>query len=66
MKTSTGYATVGATVHAVSMMRRHLPTSIAIKASGGIRTFTAAQEMIAAGASRLGCSASVEIVRESH
>ncbi|MBL7718383.1 MAG: deoxyribose-phosphate aldolase [Flavipsychrobacter sp.] len=65
MKTSTGYAQVGATVDAVKLMRRHLPDTIAIKASGGIRTFAFAKELIAAGATRLGCSASMEIVRES-
>lgn len=64
MKTSTGYAEVGATVHAVELMRRHLPDSIQIKASGGIRTYAFAKELIAAGATRLGCSASVNIVKE--
>lgn len=65
MKTSTGYAETGATVHAVELMRKHLPDTIAIKASGGIRTFAFAKELIAAGATRLGCSASMEIVKES-
>ena len=66
MKTSTGYANAGATVHAVELMRKHLPAHIAIKASGGIRTFTFAKELIDAGASRLGCSASMQIVKESN
>jgi deoxyribose-phosphate aldolase len=64
LKTSTGYAEKGASVHAVELMRRHLPASIQIKASGGIRSYTFARELTAAGATRLGCSASVEIVRE--
>jgi deoxyribose-phosphate aldolase len=64
LKTSTGYAERGASVHAVELMRRHLPASIQIKASGGIRSYTFAKELIAAGAGRLGCSASVEIVQE--
>jgi len=64
-KTSTGYASSGASVHAVRLMREHLPSHIEIKASGGIRSFAAAQEMIAAGATRIGCSASVQIVREA-
>lgn len=66
MKTSTGYAETGATVHAVSLMRKHLPAHIGIKASGGIRNFKFASELIAAGATRLGCSASMQIVKESY
>ncbi|WP_276481871.1 deoxyribose-phosphate aldolase [Paraflavitalea pollutisoli] len=62
VKTSTGYAEKGASVAAVQLMRQHLPSSIQIKASGGIRTFEFAQELVAAGATRLGCSASVAIV----
>lgn len=57
VKTSTGYATQGATVHAVQLMRDNLPEDIAIKASGGIRTFAFAQELLAAGATRIGTSA---------
>ncbi len=64
VKTSTGYAEKGATVAAVQLMRRHLPQNIQIKASGGIRTLAFAEELIAAGATRLGCSASVAIVKE--
>lgn len=62
LKTSTGYATEGATVHAVTLMRSHLDKTIAIKASGGIRHRDAALAMLHAGASRLGTSASVQIV----
>ena len=64
MKTSTGYAEVGATTHAVKLMRKHLPDKIQIKASGGIRDYAFAKELIDAGATRLGCSASVAIVSE--
>ena len=63
LKTSTGYAEKGATVEAVRLMRKHLPANIRIKASGGIRTYAFAKELIAAGADRLGASASVEIVK---
>jgi len=63
LKTSTGYAEKGATVEAVRLMRAHLPPEIKIKASGGIRTAALAQQLIDAGADRLGCSASVEIVK---
>ncbi len=61
MKTSTGYAEHGASVHAVQLMRASLPEEIQIKASGGIRTFAFAEELIAAGATRIGASASVAI-----
>lgn len=63
MKTSTGYAERGATVEAVELMRKHLPAGVRIKASGGIRQAGFARQLIAAGADRLGCSASVEIVK---
>lgn len=62
LKTSTGFAEKGASVEAVSLMRQHLPARIQIKASGGIRTYAFAKELIDAGATRLGCSAGVEIV----
>lgn len=65
MKTSTGYAARGATVEAVQTMRRLLPEQIAIKASGGIRTYSFALELIAAGATRLGTSAGVQLMAES-
>lgn len=63
MKTSTGYAEKGATIEAVKMMREHLPLNIQIKASGGIRDFDFAQKLVDAGATRLGCSAGVAIVK---
>jgi deoxyribose-phosphate aldolase len=63
LKTSTGYAEKGATVEAVRLMRQHLPAGIRIKASGGIRTYAFAKALIEAGADRLGCSASVEIIK---
>ena len=62
LKTSTGYAEKGASIEAVALMRKHLPEHIKIKASGGIKTSAFAQALIKAGASRLGCSASVAIV----
>jgi len=64
MKTSTGYAEKSASVHAVQLMRMHLPAGVKIKASGGIRRYGFAKELIDAGAERLGCSASVSIVKE--
>jgi deoxyribose-phosphate aldolase len=58
VKTSTGFhKSGGATVHAVQLMRATVGDSIGVKASGGIRTRELALEMIDAGASRLGTSA---------
>jgi deoxyribose-phosphate aldolase len=62
VKTSTGYASSGASVHAVSLMRKNLPPHVQIKASGGIRTAAFAQELMDAGATRIGCSSGVAIV----
>jgi deoxyribose-phosphate aldolase len=64
LKTSTGFAEKGATIEAVKTMRENLPEHVQIKASGGIKTFEFAKQLIAAGATRLGCSASVAIVEE--
>lgn len=64
LKTSTGYAEKGATPEAVALMRKHLPAAVQIKASGGIRTYAFAQQLIEAGATRLGCSNSVNIIKE--
>lgn len=65
LKTSTGFAEKGATVHAVQLIRKHLPARIGIKAAGGIKSYKFAMELIEAGATRLGCSASMQIIRES-
>jgi deoxyribose-phosphate aldolase len=64
MKTSTGYAEKGASVSDVKLMRSHLPGHIRIKASGGIRHYAFAKDLIEAGADRLGCSASLQILDE--
>lgn len=63
VKTSTGYAEKGATLEAVQLMRQHLPSAIGIKASGGIKTYEFAKQLVDAGATRLGCSASIAIVK---
>ena len=62
LKTSTGYAEKGATVEAVKLFRLHLPDQVQIKASGGIRDYVFAKQLIDAGATRLGCSAGVAII----
>jgi deoxyribose-phosphate aldolase len=64
MKTSTGYSEKGASISDVQVMRSHLPSGIQIKASGGIRHYAFARDLINAGATRLGCSASLQIVEE--
>ena len=63
LKTSTGYAEKGASVEAVSLFRLHLPAHVQIKASGGIRDYAFAKQLIDAVATRLGCSAGVAIVQ---
>lgn len=63
LKTSTGYAEKGATVEVVALFRKHLPKFVQIKASGGIRSYEFAKALIDAGATRLGTSSGVAIVK---
>ncbi len=65
VKTSTGFGPGGATVEDVALMRRIVGPEMGVKASGGIRDQKTAQEMVSAGATRLGASASVAIVKGS-
>ena len=62
VKTSTGFGPGGATVEDVTLMRRTVGPSMGVKASGGVRTLEDLKKMVAAGASRVGASASVKIV----
>ena len=62
VKTSTGFSSAGATVYDVALMREAVGPDMGVKASGGIRTQTDVEEMIAAGATRIGASAGVSIV----
>jgi deoxyribose-phosphate aldolase len=62
VKTSTGFGPGGATVHHVALMRKTVGRSMGVKASGGVRDLEGAREMIRAGATRIGASASVKIV----
>jgi deoxyribose-phosphate aldolase len=62
VKTSTGYASGGATVYDVALMREAVGPRMGVKAAGGIRTAEDVQDMIAAGATRIGASAGVRIV----
>jgi deoxyribose-phosphate aldolase len=63
VKTSTGFASGGATVEAVQLIRKTIGCGPGIKASGSIRDRATAEAMLAAGATRLGTSASVAIVQ---
>lgn len=63
VKTSTGFGPGGATVEDVALMRRLVGAEMGVKASGGVRTCEDLQKMQAAGASRIGASASVAIVK---
>jgi deoxyribose-phosphate aldolase len=65
VKTSTGFGPGGATVEDVALMRHVVGPKIGVKAAGGIRSYEDAQKMIAAGASRIGASASVKIMQEA-
>ncbi len=62
VKTSTGYAKGGATIFDVALMRETVGPRMGVKAAGGIRTVEDVQDMIAAGATRIGASAGVSIV----
>jgi len=64
VKTSTGFSGTGATVEVVELIRTLLPKKIKIKASGGIKTRSQAESLIAAGADRIGTSSSLQIVGE--
>lgn len=63
VKTSTGFSKGGATESDVALMRRVVGDRMGVKASGGVRSFEDAQRMIARGATRIGASASVAIVK---
>ena len=62
VKTSTGFSTKGATVEDIKLMRETVGKSIGVKASGGVRTYDQAMEMINNGANRIGASASIAII----
>src|SRR5215218_6325314 len=63
VKTSTGFAGGGATVHDVELMRKAVGSQMGVKASGGVRTYEDAASMIKAGATRIGASAGVKIIQ---
>lgn len=63
VKTSTGFSTGGATVEDVKLIKQVVGTEMGVKASGGVRSFATAINMIKAGANRLGTSSGVAIVK---
>ena len=65
VKTSTGFSTGGATAHDVALMRQVVGPNVGVKASGGIKTYADVITLIAAGANRIGASASVKIMQEA-
>jgi deoxyribose-phosphate aldolase len=64
VKTATGFSKGGATVADIALMRRVLGPTMGIKASGGVRSLQFLQELVTAGATRIGASASVKIMEE--
>ena len=63
VKTSTGFSSGGATVHDVALMRKTVGPDLGIKAAGGIHSHEEAEQMIAAGATRIGASAGIKIIQ---
>jgi len=64
VKTSTGFSTAGATEDDIRLMRQAVGPAVGVKASGGIRSLEALRRMVAAGATRIGTSSGVQILRE--
>ena len=64
VKTSTGFGTDGAKPEHVRLMKQYAGADVQVKAAGGIRSWKAAQEMIEAGATRLGTSSGIKIIEE--
>lgn len=64
VKTSTGFSTGGATVEDVKLMRKTVGPDMGVKASGGVRNRAEAKAMVEAGATRIGTSHGVEIIKE--
>jgi deoxyribose-phosphate aldolase len=62
VKTSTGFSTGGATAEDIALMRKTVGPNVGVKASGGVRDSKAALEMVEAGASRIGASATIAIL----
>lgn len=66
VKTSTGFAPSGATKEHIARMRSILPATVGIKASGGIKTYEQAKELVEVGANRIGTSSGIAIVTSTN
>lgn len=64
VKTSTGFSTGGATVHDVALMKQTVGEQCEVKASGGVKTYQDMQDMIDAGATRIGTSSGVSLMKQ--
>ena len=65
IKTSTGFSTAGATFDDVALMKEHVGKNVKIKAAGGISSFDDAEKFISLGASRLGTSRLIKIMKNT-
>jgi deoxyribose-phosphate aldolase len=65
VKTSTGFAAGGATIHDVALMRWAVGPEMGVKAAGGIKSYADVVQLIEAGATRIGASAGVKIMQEA-
>ncbi len=65
VKTSTGFGTKGATKEDVALMRKTVSSTMQVKASGGIRTYEDFKWAVEAGATRIGASSGIEIIKEA-
>ncbi|MEH7513667.1 deoxyribose-phosphate aldolase [Gottfriedia acidiceleris] len=63
VKTSTGFSTGGATVEDVALMRKTVGENVGVKASGGVRSLKDVENVVAAGANRIGTSSGVKLVQ---
>ena len=63
VKTSTGFSTGGATIHDIALMRKTVGAEMGVKASGGVHTHEEALAMVEAGATRIGASACVKLLK---
>ena len=64
VKTSTGFGTAGAKAEHVRIMKENAGADVQVKAAGGIRSWETAKAMIEAGATRLGTSSGIQIIKE--
>ena len=66
VKTSTGFESGGATIEDIKLMRKVVDNHMGVKAAGGIRDYNTALKMVDAGATRIGVSKGIEIIKGSY